>query len=167
MGAIIKVLFDINVVLPVLLGQPRNSDREYTDAAKAIWEANKMGGIEGYLAGFSLPMIFTHCEGHYNRVSAQPHWTQRKQEARIKAYRDVRLCLDVFVLCELRTNDIRIANQMSAQNPLCNDFEDNLQIAVAIPKGVDVIVTDNLPDFYCAKLYNITALTPSQLLKRI
>jgi len=164
---VIKVLFDINVIITFLLGEARGDDSSYLEDAKMVWNANQMGEIEGYLAVFSLPMVFTHCESHYTRQSSKPHWSQRKQEARIKAYRDVRRCIDAFRLCELGASDIRIASQMMAQNPLCNDFEDNLQIACTLPKGIELIVTDNLPDFYCARLYNITALTPAQLLKRI
>lgn len=167
----LEVAFDINVIRPYLLQEPRAGDSLYLENIKAVWAAAESGRIEGWIAAFSLPIIFGQCEQYYYsdiRVK-RPQLGREAVEklARAYAYRDVRKCINVLQRCELIDEDILEANDLMTKDVVCNDFEDNLQLVCAYRTGLDLIVTDNVRDFSCAKSYGVEIATPSQLLKRI
>lgn len=180
----LKVLFDINILRAVLLEESKSGDPLYLPNAKEAWKAAEELRIEGWVAAFSLPIIFSQCENYHKgeafkkkaRISADA----AEKIARGKAYADVRRCINVFYRCELINNedtldvtgdprdDIAYADYLMSKNIACNDFEDNLQIVCAYQTGIRTIVTDNGRDFACADdEFGITVLTPAQLLKLI
>lgn len=167
----LQVAFDINFLRTVLLEEEKWDDPAYLQLAKAAWQAIEEGRIEGWIAAFSLPIIFSQCETfyfnqYYNRTPNASRDAARKQ-ARAKAYSDVRSCINVFESYPLNDDDIIDASNIVSRNVSCNDFEDNLQIVCAYAAGIRLIVTDNIRDFACAGLFGVTALTLTQLLNRI
>lgn len=167
----LEVAFDINVIRPFLLQEPRQGDSLYLEIIKTLWEAAKSGRIEGWVTAFSLPIIFSQSEQYYytDIPTKRPQLARESMRklARAYAYRDVRKCINVLQRCDLTDDDILETNNLMTEDVACNDFEDNLQLVCACRAGLDIIVTDNLRDFSCARSYGVDIVTPSQLLKRI
>jgi predicted nucleic acid-binding protein len=117
-----KVLLDVNIVLDVLLQrQPWLAD------AEAIWDAASDGRLNCCLCGSSLTDIF---------------YIARKLVGQDPAREIVRKCLDNLTIL---TVDHRALEDAHARPE--GDFEDAMQIAVAIHAGVDAIVTRDLTGF--------------------
>ena len=111
-----KILFDINVVLDVLLARA-----PWVAAAQELWLACDEGRIEGYLAAVSLPTIF---------------YVIRKAAGPAKARDAVRVCLDAFDICPVDQKSLEAAFALPGP-----DFEDNLQVACAAASRLDSIVS--------------------------
>lgn len=163
----IKVFLDINVVITYLLQITKPDDPSYLDEVNDIWKAMMEAKIMGCMASFSLPIIFGHCESHYYSLSRKANWRAARHQARVAAYEDVRKCIDSLMVYDLVHAYLLNADWLIDENPSCDDFEDNLQLVSAYEAGTRLLVTDNGRDFGCAKLFNITVLTPAQLLKRL
>ncbi len=86
----IKVFFDINVIITYLLQLAKPDERFYLDEVNEIWKAMAEGKIMGCMASFSLPIIFGHCESHYYALSREANWRTARHRARVAAYKDVR-----------------------------------------------------------------------------
>jgi predicted nucleic acid-binding protein len=134
-----KVLFDTNVVLDVLL----NRSPWVTESA-GVWRANDEGRLTGYLVASTLTDIF---------------YVARRLTNLDTARRSVHICLDTFEICPVDRQTLEQAQTISG-----NDFEDNLQIACATIAKLDVIVTRDVNGF---KSSIIPALTPQVLLTQL
>jgi predicted nucleic acid-binding protein len=134
-----RVLFDTNVVLDVLLKR-----EPWVTEAAAIWQANDEGRITGHILASALTDVF---------------YVARRQKG-IKAARAAILtCLEAFEVCTVDRQTLERAVALPG-----NDFEDNLQIAGASAVGLDAIVTRNKSDFREATM---PVLTPMELLAKI
>ncbi len=134
-----KVLFDTNVVLDVLLvRQPW-----YPEAAQ-VWDANQQGQITAAFAAFSLPTIF---------------YLVRRQADLQRAHDSLTICLKSLDIVPVLRSTLELAHALPG-----NDFEDNLQIACALEAKLDAIVTRDPNGFSGAP---VTVLTPAELLARL
>jgi predicted nucleic acid-binding protein len=133
-----KLLFDTNVVLDVLLNR-----HPWVTDSKALWEANDAGLVTGYLAASVLTDIF---------------YIARRLTNIEKADSAVRLCLVAFEICSVDRHILELALTFSGK-----DFEDKVQIACAKINEL-VIVTRNVSDYRGSP---VIVLTPSQVLKRL
>ena len=163
----IKVFFDINIIIAYLLQRPKPDEPSYLDEVNEIWKAAAGGKVIGCLASFSLPIIFGHSENHYYSLSKQANWRIARHQARVAAYEDVRKCIDNLMVYDLIHAYLLSADSLIDENPSCDDFEDNLQLVSAYEAGAKLLVTDNMRDFGCARFFNITTLSPAELLTRL
>lgn len=134
-----RVLFDTNVVLDVLL-----SRQPWVQEAASLWQANDERRIVGYLAASSLTDIF---------------YVARRLTDLRTAQQTVRLCLAAFEICPVDRQTLE-----QAQNLTGGDFEDNVQIASANIARVDAIITRDTGSFVGATM---PILAPIDLLKQL
>ena len=135
----IHVLLDTNVILDVLLDRTPWS----TDAV-VLWQAKLDGRFAAYVTATSLTDIF---------------YIIRRYAGREKAWQAVQSILDQLSVIPVGINELRLATTLDG-----NDFEDNLQIACAISRQLDSIVTRNLTGF---PRNDIPILTPQQMLLKL
>lgn len=111
-----KVLFDTNVVLDVLLNrQPWVAD------AMPLWRAGYEGQFSPYLVATSLTNLF---------------YIVRKTAGRGAALGAIGVCLDALSVLPVDGTSMGLALPMVGA-----DFEDNVHIACAVRFGVSLIVT--------------------------
>ena len=132
----IHALLDTNVILDVLLDRLPWS----TDAA-ALWQAKLDGRFVACITATSLTDIF---------------YITRRYAGREKAWQAVHTSLDQLSVIPVGIDELRLATTLNG-----NDFEDNLQIACAINRQLDLIVTRDLAGF---PRNSISILTPQQML---
>jgi len=131
-----KVLIDTNIVLDVMLKrEPWLAD------SQRIWQACDDGRLQGYIVASTLTDIY---------------YIARKMVGREVALAGVEVCLITFVIAPIDRTVVERAIQLVGR-----DFEDNIQIAVALQTNVDAIVTRNPNHFLNAV---IPVLTPQTLL---
>ena len=135
----IHALLDTNVILDVLLDRTPWS----TDAV-VLWQAKLDGQFAAYVTATSLTDIF---------------YITRRYAGSEKAWQAVHSCLDQLSVIPVGIDELRLATTLNG-----NDFEDNLQIACAISRRLDSIVTRNLAGF---PRNNIPILTPQQMLLKL
>lgn len=135
----IHALLDTNVILDVLLDRTPWS----TDAV-GLWEAKLDGRFVAYVTATSLTDIF---------------YITRRYAGQEKAWQAVHSILDQLSVIPVGIDELRLATTLNG-----NDFEDNLQIACAISRQLDLIVTRNLAGF---PRNNIPILTPQQMLLKL
>lgn len=135
-----RVLFDTNVVLDVLLNR-----EPWVMEAKALWEANDEGRINGYLAATTLTNIF-----YIARKS--PHSLD-------DAHAAVRICLEAFEICPVDRHTLQVAAMLQGR-----DFEDNVQIACSVLASLDAIVTRDVPGF---EYSTVPAYSPADMLAQL
>ena len=135
----IHALLDTNVILDVLLDRTPWS----TDAA-ALWQAKLDRRFVACVTATSLTDIF---------------YITRRYAGREKAWQAVHSSLDQLSVIPVGIDELRLATTLDG-----NDFEDNLQMACAISRQLDVIVTRNLTGF---SGNNIPILTPPQMLLKL
>lgn len=111
-----KVLLDVNVVLDVLLER-----QAWLAEARAIWDAAEAGHLECCLPASSLTDIF---------------YIARKLVGQERAHQIVNRCLDELIIVPVD----RVVLAQACARPE-SDFEDAVQIIVALAAGVDAIVT--------------------------
>lgn len=134
-----RVLFDTNVVLDVLLNrEPWAAD------SSAVWQANDDGQIVGYVTACALTDIFYIA-----------HRLSTLEMARTA----VRVCLEAFEVCAVGLPALKLAETLPG-----SDFEDNLQIACAFRADVDVILTRDKTGFRDASM---SVMTPAELLAKV
>jgi predicted nucleic acid-binding protein len=134
-----KVLLDVNVVLDVLLQrQPWLAD------AQAVWDTASDGRLECCLCASSLTDIF---------------YIARKLVGQDPAREIVSKCLDNLTVLPV---DHRVLKEAHAGPE--GDFEDAMQIAVAIHAGVDTIVTCDLTGFANSP---VAVWSPTQLVEHL
>lgn len=134
-----RVLFDTNVVLDVLL----NRDPWVVDS-QALWQLRDEGEIEGYLVASVLSDIF---------------YIVRRAASLEQAHQAVAVCLDTFVICPVDRAVLEHAQHLPGQ-----DFEDNIQISCASLGGLDVIATRDPAGFAHS---TINARTPQTIVEEL
>lgn len=130
-----RVLFDVNILLDVLL----NRSPWVTDSS-SVWALNDQKRIEGYVAASTFTDIF---------------YIARRIKDIPTAFQSIRICIDAFDICSVEQSTIALASNLPD-----NDFEDNVLIACAALSHMDAIVTRNTADFRNAStaVYTPTAL---------
>ncbi len=135
----IHALLDTNVILDVLLDRTPWS----TDAV-ALWQAKLDRRFVACVTATSLTDIF---------------YIIRRYAGNEKAWQAVHSSLDQLSVIPVGIDELRLATTLDG-----NDFEDNLQMACAISRQLDLIVTRNLTGF---SRNNIPILTPQQMLLKL
>jgi predicted nucleic acid-binding protein len=134
-----RVLFDSDVVLDVLLDRPG-----FAEPATALFDANEEGRLDGYISAITPVNVF---------------YIARKLKGAERARRIAGELLTVFRVCRLDQETLQIALPL----PLA-DYEDAVQLASALAAQLDAIVTRNLEDYKNATL---PVFSPAELLARI
>ncbi len=118
----LRVLFDLNVVLDVLARRHPH----YADAAR-VWAYVESGQMEGLLAAHSVTTLFYLLRRHLGLPQAK-----------------LTLCdvLRVFRVAPVDQDVIQVALALD-----WNDFEDTVQVSVAIASAVAYLITRNEADF--------------------
>jgi len=111
-----KVLLDVNVVLDVLLQR-----QEWLAEAQSIWDAAETGSLDYCIPASSITDIF---------------YITRRFVGLENARKIVGKCLQVLTI--LPVDHALLAQAQDLPEP---DFEDAVQIAVAIAAGVEAIIT--------------------------
>lgn len=135
----IHALLDTNVVLDALLDR-----MPWNIQANAIWQAQLDRQFVAYITATTLTDIF---------------YISRRHGGLEKAWRLIRAVLDQLSIISVGPRELRLATRLAG-----SDFEDNLQVACAISRQLDLIVTRNLTGF---SGNNILILTPPQMLLRL
>ena len=135
----IHALLDTNVVLDALLDRT-----PWNIQANAIWQAQLDEQFIAYVTATTLTDIFYIC---------------RRYGGLEKAWRLVQAVLNQLPVISVGPSELKLATTLAG-----NDFEDNLQIACAMSRQLDVIVTRNLSGFTGS---NIRILTLQQMLLRL
>ncbi len=135
----IHALLDTNVILDVLLDRTPWS----TDAV-TLWQAKLDGQFGACVTATSITDIF---------------YITRRYAGLEKAWQAVHTSLDQLSVIPVGIDELRLATTLGG-----NDFEDNLQIACAINRQLDLIVTRNLAGF---PHNSIPILTPQQMLLKL
>lgn len=134
-----KILFDTNVLLDVLLAR-----EPWYQTGLTLWQANDLGQIHGYISATTVTDIF---------------YISRRYTNDKGALEAVVTCLDAFSIVPIGQDELKQATEMAG-----SDFEDNLQIVAAKSLHLDAIVTRNIADFKDAQ---IPVFTPEQALNSL
>jgi predicted nucleic acid-binding protein len=134
-----RVLFDTNVVLDVLLSRD-----PWVAQSSAVWQANDEGQIVGYIVACTIADIF---------------YIARRLTTLETARAAVRICLEAFKVCVVDMQALEHAEVLPG-----SDFEDNLQIACASFADLEAIVTRDKSGFQAASM---PILTPTELLTEL
>jgi predicted nucleic acid-binding protein len=134
-----RVLLDTDVILDLLL------DREpFAEAAAALWESNRQGRIEAYIAAITPVNVFY--------IARKLKGAETARQAVEELLAGVRVCaLDQAVL-------------QSALAVRLKDFEDAVQQASVIANQLDGLITRNLEDYRGA---TIPVFTPTDFLIKL
>ena len=135
----IHALLDTNVILDALLDRT-----PWNIQANAIWQAQLDKQFVAYVTATTLTDIF-YISHRYGGLD--------------KAWRLVHAVLNQLPIISVSSHELQLATRLAG-----NDFEDNLQVACAVSRQLDLIVTRNLEGFSGA---NIPILTPQQMLLRL
>ncbi len=134
-----RVLLDTNVILDAMLQRP-----PWHVEANAILQAAGQGQVICAATPLSLATVF---------------YLGRRVVGTAQACADVRNYLRGFDILPIDKQTLHDADALPG-----SDFEDNIQIAVAVAAAVDAIVTRNVGDFSHA---SVPAWTPAELLQRL
>jgi predicted nucleic acid-binding protein len=133
----LKILFDTNIVLDVLLDRLPHSD-----VAVELFSMVEDGSIIGYLCGTTITTVFY--------LAAKTVGTARAQE-------EIRKLLSLFEVAPVNRHVLESALMLDF-----NDFEDAVIHEAACHMGVDAIVTRNTKDF---KKSRITVYSSEEMAK--
>ena len=117
-----RVLFDTNVVLDVLLERA-----PWHTEAQALWQAGDDGRLQAYLTATTLTDIY---------------YVARRLASLEQARAAVQVCLEAFEIVPVTRDTLERGAQLSG-----SDFEDNVQIAGAESLALDAIVTRDAASF--------------------
>lgn len=134
-----RVLFDTNVVLDVLL----NRD-PWAEQSGAVWQASDEGQVVGYITACAVADVF---------------YIARRLTTLETARAAVRICLEAFEVCPVDLQALERAEALPG-----GDFEDNLQIACSSLAGLDAILTRDKEGFRATAM---PVLTPAELLTQL
>lgn len=134
-----KVLFDTNIVLDVLL-----SREPYLNNAIALFDAVEKQVIQGYLCATTITTI---------------DYLATKALGKAGSKIAVGKLLELFVIAEVNRSIL-----VSALSSEFSDFEDAVLFHAGVDVGVNAVVTRNAKDFKTAKL---PIYSPDDLLQRI
>jgi len=131
----LKILFDTNIVLDLLLDRP-----PFADAAAELFARVENGAITGYLCGTTVTTI---------------HYLATKVVGSARAKTEVGKLLSLF--------EVALVNRSVLQSALkagFTDYEDAVIHEAAYHVGAEAIVTRNVKDFKKARLtiYDSTEL---------
>ena len=132
-----KVLFDTNVVLDVLLDRP-----PFSTPASLLFSHVESGGLKGYLGATTVTTI---------------HYLATKQVGRSQAKAYIGDLIKLFEVAPV--NRLVLETALAGQLP---DFEDAVLLAAAYHAGIDVLVSRNAKDF---KNKLLPVHSPEQLLR--
>ncbi|MDE0084507.1 MAG: PIN domain-containing protein [Candidatus Poribacteria bacterium] len=135
----IHALLDTNVILDALLER-----HPWSFDASALWQAKLDELFVAYITATSVTDIF---------------YITRRYAGREKAWQVIQFCLDQLSVISVGIDELRLATTVEG-----SDFEDNLQIACAMSRQLDVIVTRNLSGF---ARNSIRVLTPQEMLLKL
>ena len=131
-----RVLLDTNIVWDVLLQR-----LPWQIEAEAILNAVREGRLSCCAASLTVTNVF---------------YVARRHVGLDRARSIVRECLQTLEIIDVGRRELEIADSFPG-----SDFEDNLQIAVAITEGLDGIVTRDQSGFRDSP---VNVLTPVELL---
>jgi predicted nucleic acid-binding protein len=134
-----RVLFDTNVVLDVLL----NRD-PWVEQSSAVWRASDEGQVVAYITACAVADVF---------------YIARRLTTLETARAAVRICLEAFEVCAVDLQALEHAEALPG-----SDFEDNLQIACSNLADLDAILTRDKEGFRATE---IPVLTPPELLMQL
>ncbi len=134
-----KVLFDLNVILDVVLNR-----QPWVIESKQVWDAHQSEGISGWLVATELTNLF---------------YIVRRQSDSATARTAVRTCLATFDVLAVDQATLRDADSRTGA-----DFEDDVLIVAAMAGNMDVIVTRDPADFVNSP---VEVLSPAELLARL
>ncbi len=135
----IHALLDTNVILDALLER-----LPWSTEATTIWQAKLDRQFTAYVTATSVTDIF---------------YISRRHAGREKAWQVVYSSLDQLSVIPVGSKELQLATTLAG-----NDFEDNLQVACAMSRQLDLIVTRNLSGFAGN---DILVITPQQMLLRL
>ncbi len=135
----IHALLDTNVILDAMLER-----HPWSFDASALWQAKLDELFVAYITATSVTDIF---------------YITRRHAGREKAWQVIQFCLDQLSVISVGIDELRLATTIEG-----SDFEDNLQIACAVSRQLDVIVTRNLSGF---ARNSIRILTPQEMLLKL
>jgi predicted nucleic acid-binding protein len=135
-----RILFDINVVLDVLLKR-----EPWRAEASQLWDAVAQGKLEGFLAPTTITTVY--------------YLARKLPAGSAGAKQAIAACLSTFEICVMDRQTLDVALSLPG-----GDFEDSVQIACAHLTNLDGIVTRNAQDFTSARC---TVYTPTQLLAQL
>lgn len=134
-----RVLFDTNVVLDVLLKR-----EPWLQDSLALWQANDEARLVGYITATTITNIF---------------YIARRASGAEMARTAVEVCLVAFEICAVERRTLEQA--LILHGP---DFEDDVQIACASLLRLDAIVTRDKKDLRDA---SIPVFSPSEMLAQL
>ncbi|MGH2514669.1 MAG: type II toxin-antitoxin system VapC family toxin, partial [Ktedonobacterales bacterium] len=137
---LMRILFDINVVLDVLLKRD-----PWRAEASQLWDAVAQGKLEGFLAPTTITTVY--------------YLARKLPAGSAGAKQAITACLSTFEICAMDHQTLDAALSLPG-----SDFEDSVQIACAHLTSLDGIVTRNAQDFASAQC---TVYTPAQLLAQL
>jgi len=135
-----KLLFDTNVVLDVLLAR-----KPFVEAATALFKRVESGELSGWLGATTLTTLF---------------YLISREHSDEQARREIGKLLQLF---EVAAVD-RAVLEMAWSSVALRDFEDAVLYAAALNMKLDGIVTRNTKDF---KQSEIRVFTPDELWKAV
>ncbi len=132
-----KILFDTNVVLDVLLDR-----KPYSEAASLLFSKVERKEISGYLCATTVTTLY---------------YLSAKTAGKLKATKEIRQLMQIFEVAPVHRGVLE-----SALYKEFRDFEDAVLAESAAIAEVHAIVTRNPKDF---RNLSITFYSPEQLLK--
>lgn len=134
-----KVLFDLNVIMDVVLNR-----QPWVIESKEVWDAHQTERISGWLVATELTNLF---------------YLVRRVTDMATARTAIHTCLATFDV--LRVDQAALQDADSQPG---TDYEDNVIIAAAVAGGMDVIVTRDPAGFAHSP---VEVLSPAELLQRL
>jgi len=132
----VKVLFDTNIVLDVLLDR-----KPFSDHAAHLMSLAESSEIDGYLCATTMTTI---------------HYLMAKSLGSKNAINNIRLLLTIFKIASVNKDVIEKALESGF-----SDYEDAVLVQAALHAGVEYIVTRNIKDF---KKSSIPTYIPSDFI---
>lgn len=134
-----KILFDVNVVLDVLLDRD-----EWVAESASLLDLAERGKVNGYIAGHTVTTV---------------HYIVARAAGRHKAATAVTDLLRILHIVPIGESDFAQALVLGF-----GDFEDAVQAAAALKVGADYVATRNVSDF---KASPVKPRSPGELLALI
>jgi len=132
----VRILFDVNVVLDVLLDRD-----EWVAESASLLDLAERGKVNGYVAGHTVTTV---------------HYIVARSAGRRKAATAVTDVLRILHVVPIAESDFAQALVLGFA-----DFEDAVQAAAALKVGADYVATRNARDF---KASPVKARSPGELL---
>ena len=135
-----KILFDTNVILDVLLQR-----EPWRAEADVLWKANDAGKLTGFVTATTITDVF--------------YIARKLPPGAERAFQAVRTCLAAFQICAVERQTLEQALALPG-----TDFEDNVQIVCVQLSSLDGVVTRDIDGFTGAPC---PVYSPADLLARL